>query len=84
MVDAMMTGQPTLAHVLVAATEVCNVCELSRTQQHVADAVACLAGEILLHQTPSLDDDSCAPHHKQSGPVYWNHKHQRRVEHSPA
>jgi len=35
MIDAMMTGQVALANVLVAATEVCKVCELGKTQQHV-------------------------------------------------
>jgi hypothetical protein len=80
MVDSIMTGHTPLAHVLVAAAEVCGVCGLGKTHQHVADALTCLAGEVLLLQTPSLNDDSAAPHHKEASSVYWNHKRQARAE----
>ena len=60
MVDAMMTGRAPLANVLVAATEVCKVCDLSETHGHVADAVACLAGEVLVCHDPYWDHPSDA------------------------
>ena len=60
MIDAMMTGRAALAQVLVAVTEVCKACALSGTHQHVANALACLEGEVLQYQNPALDDDSAA------------------------
>lgn len=62
MIDGMMTGRPSLAHVLLAAKEVCKVCELSRTNQHVADALASLASEVLQYSDPSLGGHGDAPH----------------------
>ena len=80
MVDAMMTGRAPVAHVLVAAAEVCKVCELSRTHQHIADALACLAGEVLQYLNPPLDDQGGAPHRKPFGVAYWDYKRRTLTE----
>lgn len=66
-VDAMMTGHATLAHVLVAATEVCKVCDFSSTQKHISDALECLAGEILYYENPSLNAHSSETPGTRSG-----------------
>jgi hypothetical protein len=80
MIDAMMTGRAPLAHVLVAAAEVCKVCELSRTHQHVANALACLAGEVLQYLDPPVEDQSGAPRRTPFGVAYWDHKRRGRVD----
>jgi predicted Zn-ribbon and HTH transcriptional regulator len=79
MIDDMMAGRATLAHVLVAAAEVCKTCGLISTRRHVTDAMACLAGEVLQYRNPSLDgqpDDS-----RPTGPgiAYWNPVEQGRA-----
>ena len=84
LVDAIMTGRAPLAYVLVAAMEVCRVCELTRTHQHVADALACLAGEVRQIQNPSLDDHLGAPRRPRADIVYWHHESQGRAEQHPA
>ena len=55
LIDAMMIGLPAVAHVLVAVTEVCKACGLDKTHQQVADALACLAAEVLQYQNECLD-----------------------------
>jgi hypothetical protein len=60
MIDAMMTGHATLAHVLVAATEVCRACDLDETHRHVAKALECLAAEVMQYQDAFPDDPSGA------------------------
>ena len=60
MIDAMLTGRIALAHVLVAAMEVCKGCELSRTHRHIANALECLADEVMQEQTPSLAESPVA------------------------
>ena len=80
MVDAIMAGRVPLAHVLVAAKEVCRECELSSTHQHVADALACLAGEVMHYEDPSLASHADgAPGRTRSGSENWNDKRQGRV-----
>lgn len=84
LIDAIMTGCAPLAYVLVAATEVCKVCELTKTHQHVAAAVACLAGEVLQCHAPSLGDQSGAPRHPRRETIYWTQKRLGRVERNQA
>jgi hypothetical protein len=79
MIDEMMTGRATLAHMLTAATEVCKVCGLSSTRQHLADALACLAGEVLQYRNPCLDDHSDDTRSIGTGIAYWNPVEQGRA-----
>ena len=79
MIDDMMTGRATLSHVLAAATEVCKLCGLGNTRQHVADALACLAGEVLQYRNPCLDDHSDDTRSTRSGIAYWNPIEQGRA-----
>jgi hypothetical protein len=79
MVDSIMAGRVPLAHVLEAAKEVCRECELSSTHQHVADALACLAGEVMHYEDPSLDGQAGGPGRMQSGDAYWNDKRRGRA-----
>lgn len=72
LIDAMMTGRAPLAQVLVAAKEVCKVCDLRGTHQHIDNALACLAGEVMQYHKPSLDDDSGPARRKQSDSACWN------------
>jgi hypothetical protein len=78
MIDAIMTGHTPLAHVLVAATEVCRACQLSSTHQHVADALASLAGEVVHYEDPSLEVHAGTPDRARSGNACWNDKRRGR------
>jgi hypothetical protein len=84
MVDAIMTGRAPLAYVLIAATEVCMVCGLDETHRHVADAVSCLADEVLLYQKPSLGDTAGAPHRPRRDTIYWTRKRRGAAEQNQA
>jgi hypothetical protein len=55
MIDAMLTGNTALAHVLVASAEVCKACQLSGTHRHIANALGCLAQEVTQSSIPPLD-----------------------------
>lgn len=80
MVDAMMAGRVPLAHVLVAAKEVCTECELGSTRQHVADALVCLAGEVMHYENPSVDGHvGGAIEGTRSGNENWNDKRRGRA-----
>ena len=57
LIDAMMTGRAPLAQVLVAAKEVCKVCELNGTHELLDEALACLANEIMQLGKPASDAD---------------------------
>jgi hypothetical protein len=83
-IDAMMTGRAPLAHVLVAATEVCRACELSGTHQRVADALACLAGEVRQYQNLAADDRSGPALRARAGVACWNPKRRVRDQEAPA
>jgi hypothetical protein len=74
MVDAMMTGRAPLAHVLVAAAEVCKVCELGRTNQHIDNALGCLAGEVLQYLNPPAGDQDVSPRRTPFGVAYWDYR----------
>jgi hypothetical protein len=65
--------------VLAAAAEVCDLCGLSSTRQHVADAISGLAGEVLQYRNPSLDDHSDDTRFIGSGIAYWNPIEQGRA-----
>jgi hypothetical protein len=84
MVDVIMTGRSPLAYVLVAATEVCKVCELSRTHRHIANALACVAGEVLQCKDPSVGDKSVASSPTPPGMDCWNDTLPRRVKQAMA
>lgn len=45
--NAILEGITPLAHVLVAAMETCRACGLTKTHLRLADAVACLAAEVM-------------------------------------
>ena len=79
MVDAIMAGRVPLAHVLVAAKEVCRECELISTHQLVADALACLAGEVMHYENPSADGHAGGPVRTRSGSEIWNDKRRGRA-----
>lgn len=83
-IDLIMTGRAPLAYVLVAATEVCKVCELSRTHRHVANALACVASEVLQYMDPSVDDESGAYSPTPLGTDCWNGTLPRRVKQAMA
>jgi len=79
MVDAMMAGRVPLAHVLEAAKEVCKECELLVTHQHVANALASLAGEVMRFEDPSLDGQPGGPGRTRFGGENWNDKRRGRA-----
>ena len=82
LIDSMMTGHAPLAHVLVAATEVCNVCELSKTQRHVVDALSCLSSEV--QQFQNLSDQSGIPRLIRSGIACQDQKNLSQGEQAQA
>lgn len=45
--NAILEGITPLAQVLVAAMETCRACGLTKTHLRLADAVACLAAEVM-------------------------------------
>lgn len=61
LIDDMMGGHALLADVLVAAGEVCTVCDLHETHQRVAGASTCLAGEVVRYMDPSVSQIVGAP-----------------------
>ena len=80
MIDAMMTGHTPLAHVLVAVTEVCRACELNNTHEHVANALECLAGEVMHYEDPSVDGHAGGvPVGMRSSIENWNDKRRGRA-----
>jgi len=72
LIDAVMTGHATLAHLLVAAAEVCKVCELSTTHQHLTDGLVSLASEIPHFQAGSVDGHSGTTSSMQFGIANWS------------
>jgi hypothetical protein len=58
---------------------VCKECELVVTHQHVADALACLAGEVMHYENSSNGGQVGGPGRTRFGSENWNDKRRGRA-----